>query len=48
MTEKTAHVKLHPKVRVGEVFNVSLGRSAKMTDTFEVGPYEYYILRLSR
>ena len=48
MTEKTAHVKLHPKVRVGRVFNVSLAQPAKVTDTFEVGPYEYYILKLSR
>lgn len=48
MTEKTVKVKMHAKTKVGKVTNLGLARAAKLSDTFEVGPYDWYILKLDR
>ncbi|KPJ55949.1 MAG: hypothetical protein AMS16_03330 [Planctomycetes bacterium DG_58] len=48
MNEHSVSVRLKPKTRVSGVTNLSLAQSARLDDTFEVGPYEWYILKLER
>ncbi|HUW59330.1 MAG TPA: beta-galactosidase trimerization domain-containing protein [Planctomycetota bacterium] len=48
MNEHSVSVKLRPKVNVGKVTNLSLAQDAKLSDTFEVGPYDWCILKLAR
>lgn len=48
MTERTVTASLRPTVSVRKVEDLTYARTVEPTATFEVGPYDFYVLRLLR
>ena len=45
MTEETVSAKLHPMMRAESIEDLTYARTVEPSETFEVGPYDFYVLR---
>ena len=48
MTEKTVTAKLHPTLPLSTIEDLTYARTLKPTDSFQLGPYDWHVLRLTR
>ena len=48
MTEKTVTARLQPTMRLSRIEDLTYAATAKPADSFQVGPYDWYVLRLVR
>jgi beta-galactosidase GanA len=46
MSERTVTASLHPTVKVGSIQDLTYARTLEPSATLEVGPYDFYILKL--
>ncbi|KPJ55871.1 MAG: hypothetical protein AMS16_03470, partial [Planctomycetes bacterium DG_58] len=48
MTEKTVTARLQPTMRLSRIEDLTYAATAEPADSFQVGPYDWYVLRLVR